>query len=312
MRTVPDPAKSRQILTRRFAAARTWLLTSTRANTPAADVWDRIGVVSALMVFGMMASLLLRIQPINLEYRALGSPVSISITATTLMAGFLALLAAVSAESVLRTHPVFHRLPTLAGMRVTWMYWGLPAAMAVITTMLLPLAPSRLIQVLALLFAGLLFAGTFSLLHGTVEKGRSGFRRSRILLNVLAYGAALLLFLLVYQTRTRSLLSGSLVALTSVLLAVELLRSNAARPSQVFMYGTITGVILGQATWALNYWLLPGLTGGLLLTLIFYLIVGVAQQGLQTGLNRRVLIEFGVFTIFALILIAVVGPGFQG
>ena len=117
---------------------------------------------------------------------------------------------------------------------------------------------------------------------------------------------------MVYQTRTRSLLSGSLVALTAMLLAVELLRTHAVRPRHVFMYATITGVILGQITWALNYWLLPGLTGGLILTLIFYLVVGLAQQGLQAGLSRRVLIEFAVFALLALILIAVVGPGFEG
>ena len=47
------------------------------------------------------------------------------------------------------------------------------------------------------------------------------------------------------------------------------------------IYGAIVGLLLGQITWALNYWpLLPGLTGGLLLLLSFYLTVGIAQQGL--------------------------------
>jgi hypothetical protein len=66
--------------------------------------------------------------------------------------------------------------------------------------------------------------------------------------------------------------------------------------------------VLGQVTWALNYWLLPGLTGGLLLLLIFYLMVGIAQQGLQGRLTRRVLLEFGIFALIALILIGVVSP----
>ncbi|RIK41773.1 MAG: hypothetical protein DCC57_18720, partial [Chloroflexi bacterium] len=58
-------------------------------------------------------------------------------------------------------------------------------------------------------------------------------------------------------------------------------------------------------------WVLPGLTGGLLLLLIFYLLVGIAQQGLQGQLTRRVLLEFGVFGVVALALIAAVGPGFR-
>jgi len=70
-------------------------------------------------------------------------------------------------------------------------------------------------------------------------------------------------------------------------------------------------LILGQVTWALNYWSsLNKLTGGLLLLLIFYVLVGIAQQGLQNRLNRRVLVEFAVFAVVALLLIAVVGPGF--
>ncbi len=76
-------------------------------------------------------------------------------------------------------------------------------------------------------------------------------------------------------------------------------------------YGVIVGLVLGQVTWALNYWSsLNGLTGGLLLLLIFYLLVGIAQQGLQNRLNSRVMFEFVIFTLVALLLIAVVGPGF--
>jgi hypothetical protein len=129
--------------------------------------------------------------------------------------------------------------------------------------------------------------------------------------DALAYGSALLLFLFVYQMRTRSLLSGTLVAFTAMLLAVEILRTVTEGPSIALTYGGIVGLVLGQVTWALNYWRLPGLTGGLLLLLAFYLLVGIAQQGLQGRLNRRVLLEFGIFALVALILIALVGPGYQ-
>ncbi len=134
-------------------------------------------------------------------------------------------------------------------------------------------------------------------------------RRARLLLDVLAYSSGLLLFLFVYQTRTRSLLSGTLIALIATLLSLEILRTVADRPFTALLYSGIVGLILGQVTWALNYWVLPGITGGLLLLLIFYLLIGFAQQGLQGRLTRRVLIEFGVFAAVALILIAWVGPG---
>ena len=184
-------------------------------------------------------------------------------------------------------------------------------AITFISVVLLPLAPSSLIQVLALIVSGTLLALSLFGLYATVERGRPGFRRARLLVDALAYGSALLLFLFVYQARTRSLLSGTLIAFTAMLLAIEILRTVTDGPSTALIYGGIVGLVLGQVTWALNYWRLPGLTGGLLLLLTFYLLVGIAQQGLQDRLNRRVLLEFGIFALVALILIALVGPGFQ-
>jgi hypothetical protein len=78
----------------------------------------------------------------------------------------------------------------------------------------------------------------------------------------------------------------------------------------VLVYSGVVGVLLGELTWALNYWpLLPGLTGGLILLLSFYLAVGIALQGLQGRLNRRVLVEFGVFAAAAVLLIVFLRPG---
>ena len=50
------------------------------------------------------------------------------------------------------------------------------------------------------------------------------------------------------------------------------------RARVALVYGGIVGLVLGEVTWALNYWVLPGLTGGLLLLLIFYLLIGIAQH----------------------------------
>ncbi|MFZ1755049.1 MAG: hypothetical protein WBO46_04860 [Caldilineaceae bacterium] len=186
----------------------------------------------------------------------------------------------------------------------------MPAALSVLAVILIPQLPSRITQVGGLLLQGMLVAVTLFALFSTVDPGTPGFRRGRLVLNVLAYTSAFALFLLVYQTHTRSLLSGSLVATVATLLAVELLRSTTESNERVLSHAVVVGLVLGESTWALNYWPLPGLTGGLLLLLIFYLIVGLAQHILQNHLTRRVLVEFAFFALFALILIAVVGPGF--
>jgi hypothetical protein len=273
------------------------------------DILRRVSVVSWAVLAAMVAALFLRLPTVVLPLSALGSPITINISGTVLMSLFIAALAGSGAESVVRLHPRFQQGLNQDRRRFL-PYWALPAALSVLSVLLMPLAPTRIAQVAVLALGGLAVTVSLFGLYATVDQGTQGFRRSRLMLNVLAYGAALALFLLVYQTRTRSLLSGTLVAATAALLAAELLRAATPRVELVLSYAAIVGLILGEVTWALNYWLVPGLTGGLFLLLIFYLMVGLAQQGLQDQLNRRVLLEFGIFGVLALILIAVVGPGF--
>ncbi|MBX3013317.1 MAG: hypothetical protein KF832_17490 [Caldilineaceae bacterium] len=276
------------------------------AATLTVDYRDRISVITWLFVFALGVSQLYSLPTTVISLRALGSPVSIALTKTLVAALVLAIFAAAGVESVIRAHP---RFLTESRWGWAWPFGALPMAIAIIAVYVLPLAPNRPMQALMLLASGgLMILALFSL-YTTIERGQSGFRRSRLVLDALSYGAALVLFLFVYQTRTRSLLSGTLVALTATLLAIELLRSTTDRPLNVLTYGVLTGMILGQVTWALNYWwTISSLTGGLLLLLIFYIIVGIAQHGLQDQLNRRVLLEFAFFAIVALILIMAVAP----
>ncbi len=273
------------------------------------DYRDRISVVTWLLVFGLGLSVLVDVPTRVLSLNMLGSPVSVAIGKTALTALFLAAVAAGGTQSVLSVHPAF--APDSEERRRTWAFWALPMALTIIAVLLLPIAPNRLVQVSTMLLGGGLVALALFCLFTTVERGQPGYRRARFVLNALAYGAALLLFLFVYQTRTRSLISGTFVALTAMLLAVEVLRNARLRASTVISHGAVIGLVLGQVTWALNYWRgLPELTASLLLLLIFYLFVGIGQQGLQRQLTRRVVWEFVLFGAVALLLIAVVGQGF--
>lgn len=304
------PRRWWRLSTWRQTAQRTWTLVEQRITRPVDDVdyRDRISVATWMVVLGLGLSLRVQLPTAEVSLWAFGSPMAIPFTGTLLAALFLAVIAGAGAESVVSVHP---SVVARKVRRVTWSFWALPMALTIISTVLLPLTPNAFFQVIGLMLSGLLLAAAYSGLYATMEPGRPGFRRARLWLDAMAYGSALILFLFVYQTRTRSLLSGTLVALTALLLAVEILRTATDRTGTALTYSGIIGLILGQVTWALNYWVLPGVTGGLLLLLIFYLMVGIAQQGLQERLTRRVMLEFAVFGVVALLLIALVGPGFQ-
>ena len=190
------------------------------------DYRDRISVVTWLIVFGLGLSVLYTMPTTVITFHALGSPISLMLSETLIAAIFMAVLAATGTESIIRVHPRFIAAPRT--FQHTWPFWSLPMAIVMIAAYVLPVTPSGLIRVLGLLLSGSLLGLAFFGLYATVERGPSGFRRARFVLDALAYGAALILFLFVYQTRALSLLSGTLIAMTAILLAVEILRSSGA------------------------------------------------------------------------------------
>ena len=278
---------------------------------------QRVSVLAWTVAATVSVSLFLRMPTFVLTLNALGSPMSIRISETTVIAVFIALLTASGTERAIRIHPLFAE--TAAGHGAdrghspsgrTWLFWGLPAAVSILAVLLAPLANTPLFQAGVALLSGCLISIILFNLYATADRELPAYRQARILLNVLAYAAALALFLLVYQTRTRSLLSGSLIAATAALLTVELLRDVTPRVNVVLSYAALVGVVLGEVAWALNYLPLSGASGGLLLLLVFYLFVGLARHALHEGhLSRKLVLEYTAFAILALVLIVLIRPG---
>jgi hypothetical protein len=133
--------------------------TDFREQPDRGEILRRVSVVTWAVVGTMAASLFLRMPTIVFSLDALGSPVTIAITDAMLMAFFIAALAASGAESVISAHPFFQRdgRPRLG----TWPYWALPAALSILTVLLMPQAPTRIFQVAVLSMGG--FAVAFSL-----------------------------------------------------------------------------------------------------------------------------------------------------
>jgi hypothetical protein len=273
-----------------------------------------------VVLMGLAAQRFLALPERSFTATLLGSPITLNITDNAILGALLAALVASGTEAVLRTHPNSLRSRRTAsarglsgaGERVEWInpvsrdhwvYWGLPIAVVVVAVLLLPLAPSVVYWVFGLTATGLALGFSLAGIYYTVDPFQSGYRRARLGLNALTYAAALVLFLVVYRTRVRSIVSATEVMLVSGLLALELLRGSERPTVLVALYAGITGLVLGQATWALNYWRLDSLTGGLVLMIGFYNAVGLAQHGLQGRIRRRVVLEYGLITVAALALI---------
>lgn len=263
------------------------------------DYRDRVSVLVWGVLAGLVAQRLWVLPERTFSTTVLGSPITFTLTGATLLGALLAGLVGTGTEAVLRAHP----RGLMGQLSHRWIYWSLPIALIVVVVLLLPLAPSRLYWLVGLSLTGIVLGLSMASIYYTIDPFATGYRRARLSLNALAYGISLVLFLVVYRTRIRSFVSATEIMLISSLLALDLLRGSDRPVSLVILYAGITGLVLGQATWALNYWRLDSLTGGLLLLLMFYDVAGLAQHALQGRTTRRVLIEFGLISIAFLALI---------
>jgi hypothetical protein len=273
------------------------------------DYRDRVSVLVWVILMGLATQRLVVLPARTFTATVLGSPITLTLTTTTLLGALLAGLVATGTEAVVRAHPRSQLLPAggpgLSPIALTrrWVFWALPIALIIVALLVLPVTPSRLYWLLGLILTGIALSLSMAGIYYTIDPFATGYRRARLGMNALTYGLALVLFLVVYRTRVRSIVSATEIMLLSGLLALELLRGSERPLPLVLLYAGITGLVLGQATWALNYWRLASLTGGLVLLVLFYDVVGLSQHALQGRINRRVLLEFGLITVAALALI---------
>jgi hypothetical protein len=268
------------------------------------DYRDRISVMSWTALFILAIGSLLSWPAKVFTWQMLGSPITLRIDQTVILSVLLAIVASSGTEAVMRSHPLALR----GQLSHTWVHWGLPGSVLVLAELLIPVAPSRLYVIGVILTAGLLLAVAEIGAYHTADRSDPHYHLARVALNAVVYAVTLVLFLLVYRTRARSLISATLVTVVSTLLALELLRGSQRSLRDVLLYALVTGAILGEATWALNYWRTTGYKASLVLLLIFYLVVSLGQQSLLGRLTRRILLEYAIVTLAVITFIVLVAP----
>ena len=125
---------------------------------------------------------------------------------------------------------------------------------------------------------------------------------------LLTHAVAFLALAAIYLNKVRSLLSATTVALLACLLLLQIADGERFPAERRLIYALAGGVILGEITWALNYWPLTGWTGGALLLIAFYLLAGLILAQVREGLRRRDLLEYGLSSaiMFALVVIKMI------
>ena len=254
-----------------------------------------------------------RLSAARLSALVLGSPLTIGFStarelAHWLAAALLASMACVGTVSIIRLHPLSQegKLPR------AFVFWILPGLATLLAAILLPRAPDRIYALGGLAMMAIFLPLTITAEYRTVDTNAPGYKAARLGLNFIAYLLALILFALIHESQAPGLLMAAAALGGSSLLTLDLLHGAQQGFRRTGLYALIVGLVMGEIVWALSYLKMHSLTARgtlpILLLLIFYLITGLARQGLLKLLNRQILIEFAVVALIGLALLLKYGP----
>jgi hypothetical protein len=274
-------------------------------------LYDRVSVIVAAILIGTVVLGVLEIPPRAFQFRPLGTPLTFNITATWAVSALLVGLACAGTEAVLRMHPLVRR----GVVHRTFPSWILPAFATLALTVLLPRSPDVLNWILGLAIGGVVLAWLILMNYEMIPLGTPGETSSaaaaRLGLQLSAFPLALILFSSIYRTRLRSLVTGTAVAAVAALLSLGILYylGPGRQPlGRTILYSGVIGLVLGETTWALNYWQADALTVGVLLMVLFYVLTGIVREYTRAGVRWRTVAEFLAVAALGVVIAVQFGP----
>ncbi|MBC7234810.1 MAG: hypothetical protein H5T69_03130 [Chloroflexi bacterium] len=257
---------------------------------------NRLGALLSLLMLGMILSLIVPLASYELSFVVLGSEIALRLTPGAQFAVVLAGLVASGAEAIARA-----RQPKPIALPRSVTFCPLPTALALSGMVLMQRLPTWEYQVL---MATTTTAVVALIMQLQARVPSSPYSATQIVLQVSTYASAAVLFVALYGTRTRSLLSASGVSLVASGLALERLRESTGQLGRIWLYALLLGLMMGELTWALNYYLLPSRIGGGALLLAFYLLTGLVHEYLADELKTHVIVEHLLVGIAGLAILA--------
>ncbi|HRA52673.1 MAG TPA: hypothetical protein PLQ83_03405 [Thermoflexales bacterium] len=265
-------------------------------DSGAVEARNRTFVVAALIALAPIALAAADLPARRLQTAFLGSALTVTITADSLLIVLMPVLACSGADWLLRAHPEVRagEIPFL------FPFWIAPAFASLALAVLLTRIPNWPLWVLTLAFGTVLIVVILTAEYVGLSPGSRGYALSRLALTAVTYAIGFGLFTLVYSARERSVVSATLTFVIAAGLALDLLAPHIIGLRSAGAFALVTGLVCAQATWALNYWNVSNWSAGVLLLAVFYLLVGLAQQHVQDHISPMILVEFGVVLAVAL------------
>ncbi len=260
------------------------------------SIANRVLVLTALLALAPVLLVVVELPSRNISLNFLGSALSLNLNTDSLLILFLPVLAIAGVDWVLRDHPFVRegQVPFL------FPFWMAPALMAFALGLLLTRLTSWPLWIVVLSIGIVLIGVLIVAEYITISPNTNNYAVARLTVTALSYLIAFGLFTQIYGARERSIISATTTTLISIALSLDLLGPHIIGLRRAGMFSLIVGWLVGVCTWAMNYWNIANLSGGVLLLMVFYVSIGLVQQHLQGKLSRSVLVEFGVVTLISL------------
>jgi len=262
--------------------------------------YDKLSAVVNVILLCLALSLIVVLPMEAFSAVVLGLPLTIRVHQNWLAAAILVGMACVGTASIMRLHPL--------SQRGSFASWILPGLATLLATILLPQAPNTIYTLGGLAVMAIILPLIITAEYRTVDTSAPGYKAVRLSLDLIAYLIALVLFALIHGSQAPGLLMAAAALAGSSLLTLDLLCGVQQDIRRTGLYALIVGLVMGEIVWALSYSKMNSLTAGIFLLLVFYLITGLARQGLLKLLNRRILIEFAVVALIGLALLLKYAP----
>ena len=256
----------------------------------------RLGLLMNATMLGLGASLLVVLPTRRYDIALFGRLTTIRISAPWQIGILLALLTCTGVESIVRTYPEVVK----RGLPYSFSFWSLPTALTLGAVAMLQQYQSPPLRIGVLAVSGVFLGVCVRAQCRWVEAGDALRGGARIVLAPLTYVVAFVLFFAMHGAESRGLLSAAGTFLAGMLLSLELLRRTGARTGRMWLHAAVVGLLMGQVSWALNYWSMSRIQRGLVLLLVLHFLAGISEQDLSNRLSKRLVIEYAVTALVGL------------
>ncbi len=221
-------------------------------------------------------------------------------TRQPLLLPLVLIIAAAGVDQTLRAHP----RAEFRGVSSTTIYLFVPVLFALGAALFARDNVAGVWNLPAAAVAAVIYGLAAHAEYLTVDASPQTFPIARLSLSLVSYVTALLLFTVVFTSGLTLPAATLIVAVTSLLLTVDILRELEVQTTLLFAYAAAVAVVVAEVRWATYYLALGDLLAGGLMLVTFYVLTGLVQSYLGGYFDERTRREYAIVGVVGLVIVA--------